>query len=306
MIIAANPLVRILRFRRRLRSSGADAIIAFLSTSAALAELASVPGKKWKLIVSERNNVFIEPSRKAMVHLRLHRLADHVTTNAFATSDSILRVAPFLKDKISTIYNGLDTAKFSPSSSSGKRRRARIVVASSHQTHKNAKNLILALKVLRDKHRIELPEIVWYGSDVSYYDGSSSEAYVEARTLIHSYDLQRDFQLNPPVSHMENIYREADALMLPSYREGMPNVVCEAMACGLPILMGRVSDYQVLTEGNGAAFDPHSVESIAEALRLFLSLDSDELDRMRVRSREKALTLFSKERLADEYEKLIQ
>lgn len=46
-------------------------------------------------------------------------------------------------------------------------------------------------------------------------------------------------------------YQEADVFILPSKKEGMPNVVLEAMACGLPVVMTPCQGSQELIEGNG-------------------------------------------------------
>ena len=46
-------------------------------------------------------------------------------------------------------------------------------------------------------------------------------------------------------------YQNADLFILPSAKEGMPNVVLEAMACGLPIVMTSCEGSKELITDNG-------------------------------------------------------
>lgn len=52
-----------------------------------------------------------------------------------------------------------------------------------------------------------------------------------------------------------NYYRNADIFLLPSQKEGMPNVVLEAMACGLPIVMTPCEGSAELVQDNGVVID---------------------------------------------------
>ena len=58
-------------------------------------------------------------------------------------------------------------------------------------------------------------------------------------------------------------YNSADIFILPSRREGMPNVVLEAMAAGLPVLMTPCEGSEELIRGNGFAVP---VEDFGEKL----------------------------------------
>ena len=63
--------------------------------------------------------------------------------------------------------------------------------------------------------------------------------------------------------------RSAHLLVLPSYMEGMPNALIEAMAAGLPVVatdVGAVTD--VVSDGvNGLVVPPRNTGRLAEALR---------------------------------------
>lgn len=296
-----NPVNRLLKFRKKLKSIKPDVIIAFLRTPSFLAELSSLPKKTFKLIVSERNNIYNSFSISSYLFLQFHRIADFVTTNSKSTESAVVQRAPYLKGKIRTIYNGVDLQRFKPIQDYQPNKRKVLAVISSHQQHKNAGNLILALKKLKDLDKSIAPVILWYGSDTSEYTGQPSEAYRKAVEMISEFKLQDDFVLRAPVVNVETIYNQADALILPSFREGLPNSVCEGMACGLPILMSSVSDYTTLTEGNGTVFDPFSVDSIASAISWFCNLETDEILNLRSNSRTKAELLFPLEKMADSY-----
>ena len=59
----------------------------------------------------------------------------------------------------------------------------------------------------------------------------------------------------------------ADAVTLPSYNEGCPNVVVEALACGRPVVATRVGGIpELLDDTSGRLVPPHDPAALARAL----------------------------------------
>ena len=75
---------------------------------------------------------------------------------------------------------------------------------------------------------------------------------------------------------------EADAVVLPSYREGLPRSLLEAAAMGRPLIATDVpGNRAIVRDGeNGLLCEVRSAESLASALTRFIALSNEEWRRM--------------------------
>jgi glycosyltransferase involved in cell wall biosynthesis len=66
--------------------------------------------------------------------------------------------------------------------------------------------------------------------------------------------------------------QQADVFILPSLSEGLPNVILEAMACGLPIVASRIGGIPdiIINETNGYLVEVKDTDAIAHKIMLLL------------------------------------
>jgi glycosyltransferase involved in cell wall biosynthesis len=96
----------------------------------------------------------------------------------------------------------------------------------------------------------------------------------------------------------------ARALVLPSFSEGLPRVLVEALACGTPVISTRVGGIAdiVQPDVNGWLIAPNDVPALTEAMRQALS--TADIEAWGVRARTSAALLFSVEAYVEGHQRL--
>lgn len=76
-----------------------------------------------------------------------------------------------------------------------------------------------------------------------------------------------------PYAEMPGLYRQADAVVLPSFSESCPMVALEAMACGTPLIAARSGGVsEIVQDGEtGWLFPPGDVDALADRIATVLA-----------------------------------
>lgn len=293
-------LQRLLIVTKYLRNSDADVVVSFMETPCFLACLAKSLGAKWKLITNERSakeSTF--RGLKNKIYIFFERFSDFKVCNSENAKRMWVQHKPLYSGKLKVIYNAVILQQ--NNISIPEKEYLKIVVAASFQRLKNSISVVKAIALLPTELRNRI-KLEWYGQKSV---NGNTDVYDETATLVQTHHLEDTVSLYEPISEIHSKMAAADAVGLFSTVEGLPNTVCEGMMLGKPILMTRISDYNVLIDGNGLLCDPDPI-SIAEILKKFIELSDNERIRMGEISKEKAQQLFSKEEIAKQWIKLIE
>jgi glycosyltransferase involved in cell wall biosynthesis len=105
------------------------------------------------------------------------------------------------------------------------------------------------------------------------------------------------------VDDVRTIIRNADVVVLPSYREGVPKAILEAMAMGKPILTTDVAGCrETVDDGeNGWLVPAKDSVAMSAAMEMFLASDNETMLAMGKKSREKALKIFDERIIIQAY-----
>jgi glycosyltransferase involved in cell wall biosynthesis len=170
---------------------------------------------------------------------------------------------------------------------------------------KNAIGLVRALGSYR-KQFGEPCTVRWAGKVSNH--ASSHQEYDDASGLLTELGLGDRWVWLGERSDVPQLLHNCDALIHPSFYEGLPNAICEALACGRPVLASRVCDNpRLVQEGEtGFLFDPNDPQDISDAMKRFVNLAPAERRTMGQRARRFAESTLSLARYVSEYERLFE
>ena len=283
--------------KKIIKSFSADVVIAYLEMPAFMGCLMKWMGGTFKLIVSERNTTQ-KKTRFDKLRFPLMRYADWIVPNSLSQGLFIKKEYPKFAPKVKVITNYVDTNSFIPKKKTHDDTTIVLTVARINPQ----KNILRYIEAVSKIHG-EYDNVVfkWYGA-ISDYD-----YYKRCLERINDLGIGDVFFFRQPTISIIDTYQNASIFCLPSLYEGYPNVVCEAMSCGIPIICSNVCDNSTIVENgiNGVLVNPTSVDSIKQALKDMLEMDAITLRNMGYKSREFALKKFSKEQFLAQYLSLI-
>lgn len=293
---------KIREVRRLIKDWKPDVFISYLGGPVIISGLLKAFGGKFKLITSERitYNDQMTLSKDQKVRFYMHRFADYVVPNSNSMGRYLTFHFPKLAKKIIPITNFVDSNYFKPLEEKQPNEVVEILSVGRISPQKNILRYIEALSILKNEG---------FKFKAKWFGGKFSEDYFQqCQETINDLGINECFEFAEPTKEILKEYQKADIFCLPSIFEGFPNVVCEAMSCGLPIVCGNVCDNGDIVRGeiDGYLFDSEDVNSMTTGLRRVLSLSNQERFGIGESCRQRAITEFSEEAFVNKYIQLIE
>lgn len=159
---------------------------------------------------------------------------------------------------------------------------------------KGIEELLTAVGKLAEEGRKVFLDVVG-GSDEDYSELLSS---FEARGIIRYHGSQSD---------VHSFYKQAHCVVLPSYHEGMANVMLEAASTGRPVITSRIPGCQeTFDEGKtGYGCEPRDAISLKDAMEKMYLTPWEERRAMGIAGREKVASEFNRQIIIDAYQEQI-
>jgi glycosyltransferase involved in cell wall biosynthesis len=224
------------------------------------------------------------------IEARAAHYADLVIANSHAGAADVIR-AGFPSEKVVIISNGIDTERFVPNAEARKIIRQQwkikddeflIGVVGRLDPKKDHATFLRAAAKLKQSNL----KFVCIGVD---------EPTFELQQLAESLQLQNRLQWITPQSAMPDAYNALDVMCLSSaFGEGFPNVVGEAMACGVPCVVTNSGDSALIVGDLGEVVTAGDDESMAAAINKSLNQNRQTIS---IRLRQRVIENFSLQEL---------
>lgn len=257
-----SKIKRIAGAYRIFRKISPDIVISYIEEPNTIACILKSFGARWKLIVSDRNTIQ-HMNLYHRIQFWSYRFADYIVPNSYSQRNFIASHYPKLLHKTKVITNFTDCDKFQPLSAnevSIPDDRKKILVVGRIAPQKNVLKFIQAVALAKSMSDADFT-VDWYGVASPYHTAYFNDCKEEIERL----SIGDIFSFKGKCERMEDIYPLYDCFCLPSIYEGFPNVICEAMACGLPVIASDICDNaSIVADGaDGYLFNPQSVDDMA-------------------------------------------
>lgn len=219
----------------------------------------ALSGLRWSFTI-HGPDIFFEPH-----HWRIDEKAARATFVAcishYCRSQLMCFAAPQHWDKLHIVHCGVDPSRYAPTPD---RSGLRALFVGRLAGVKGVPILIDAMARLADRHPDLTLRLVGDGPDRKTLEAEVARRGLQDRVLFLGYRSQAE---------VAGELAQADVFVLPSFAEGVPVVLMEAMAAQVPVLTTRIAGIPELVEDgiSGRLVAPGDTQAFAEALDALLS-----------------------------------
>ncbi|MBD2002389.1 MULTISPECIES: glycosyltransferase family 4 protein [Cyanophyceae] len=289
-----NNLKRIYTLRQSIRHSQPDVVISFVDEMNVVALLAT-RGLNIPVIVSVRTDPGVSPLSRSWQQLRkwTYSWADKIVV---LTETAKNFFSPKLQSRISIIPNAALPPKVEKNISGQQLAKPAVIAAGRLAEEKRFDLLLQAFAKIKDRHPQWTLTILGEG-----------ELRPQLESLLDKLGLCDRVYLPGAVKNLYEFLQQADLFVMSSRFEGFPNALCEAMACGLPVISTDCPSgpREIIRDGvDGILVPNEDVEALSSAMGRLMS-DEKERQRLAVRATE-VIERFSLEKVMGMWEAVIK
>lgn len=166
-------------------------------------------------------------------------------------------------EKIEVVYMGVDPEAFAPRPFRPDASPVEIIVVGRLAPVKAQPVLIAAIDLLAREGRNVLLHVVGGGPSKAWLEREVKDRGLSKHVVIHGFTMQEK---------LDELYRRSDIFALPSFAEGVPGVLMEAMAMEIPCVATWITGVPELIRSDidGLLVPPSNTGALADAIRRLL------------------------------------
>lgn len=238
-----------------------------------------------KLVWNRRDMGILRGRKHAIAYRRLARMPDAVLAVSEQVRRSIIEVDGVPADRVTTIHNGLDLARWATRTSS---LRSAPVIKSLGNIRR-VKGHDVLLRAFAEVHR-EFP-----AAQLAFGGAVLDAVYMaELQRLLQELGIAENVSFEGSIRNAQSFLASASIFVLPSRSEGFSNAIVEAMAASLPVVATHVGgNVEAVEDGvTGFLVASEDVDGMSQAI-LRLLRDPDAATAMGLAGRQRVRELFT-------------
>jgi glycosyltransferase involved in cell wall biosynthesis len=237
---------------------------------------------------------------------RLSSGADAVVNNSSTSASRHSKFLGYSRSNVAVIPNGFDADVFRPDAAARSEVRhlldveadamlvglvGRVEPVKDHATFLRAAALL--------KERFPRAIFVLIGQDAETSNGA-------LMSLVRDYGLEGAVRLLGLRRDVPRLTAALDLAVLSSISESFPNVVGEAMSCGVPVVSTAVGDAAQIIGNTGLVVPPRRPDMLARAMGEILAMEAEQRANLGMLARARVVQQYSLQAVARQYEDLYE